>query len=145
EEGLGGERLEEVRDALVDAADHRGDHHHDHHTDGDTQDGQRRPPLVREQRRERDAHPFEQSSHVSCRNAAIGSRRAARLAGYTPATMPTPAPRMTPTRIDQAATAAGRGGVAATGAASARPAATPAGAPTVASVDASTRQSRTVG
>src|SRR5882672_1043066 len=135
-------RLEDIRDALVDAADQRGDHHHDGHADGDPHDGQGRPALVGTQGIEGDADAFEQRRHVSCRKAAIGSSRAARLAGYTPATMPTPAPSTTPTRIDQGATAAGSGVVAATAAASPIPTATPPAAPPVASITASTRNWR---
>src|SRR5437870_1792064 len=136
-----GDGLDHARDALVDPADHRGDHHHDGHADGDAENRQRRPPLVAAQRIERDADAFEQRppGHVSCRSAAIGSSRAARVAGYTPATIPTPAPRTTPTRIDQGATAAGSGVVAATILASAIPMPTPPAAPTTASVVASTR------
>src|SRR5213083_3523208 len=107
--GLRRDRLKDVRDTAVDPADHGGDHHHDHHADGDAEDGQHGPPLVAAQRVEGNADPFEQAGHVSCRKAAIGSRRAARLAGYTPAMMPTPAPSTTPTAIDQGATAAGTG------------------------------------
>src|SRR2546426_9926960 len=111
-------------------------------SDGDAEDGEGRSPLVATQRVERDAHAFEQTGHVSCRRAAIGSSRAARLAGYTPATIPTPAPSTTPTRIDQGATAAGRGGTEATTPAKPIPTATPPAAPTVASVVASTRNCR---
>src|SRR2546425_6033495 len=42
------DRLEDVRHAPVDTADHRGDHHHDHHADGDAEDGQRGPPRSEE-------------------------------------------------------------------------------------------------
>src|SRR5207247_2580231 len=79
------------------------------HPNGCAQNRQGRPPLVAAQRIERDADAFEQAAHVSCRRAAMGSSRAARLAGYTPATTPTPAPSTTPTKIDQGATAAGTG------------------------------------
>src|SRR5437016_1403050 len=139
-----GNGLDHARDALVDPADHRGDHHHDGHADGDAENRQRRPPLVAAQRIERDADAFEQrpSGHVSCRRAAIGSSRAARVAGYTPATIPTPPPRATPTRIDQGATAAGSGVSAATAPASPMPRTTPPVAPAVASVAASTRNCR---
>src|SRR2546430_7357567 len=65
---------------------HRGDQHDDHHANGDAQNRQGRPPLVAAQRIERDADAFEQAAHVSCRRAAMGSSRAARLAGHTPAT-----------------------------------------------------------
>src|SRR5437870_778418 len=139
-----GNGLDHARDALVDPADHRGDHHHDGHADGDAENRQRRPPLVAAQRIERDADAFEQrpSGHVSCRRAAIGSSRAARVAGYTPATIPTPPPRATPTRIDQGATAAGSGVSAATAPASPMPRTTPPEAPAVASVVDSTRNCR---
>src|SRR5947209_4000942 len=139
-----GNGLDHARDALVDPADHRGDHHHDGHADGDAENRQRRPPLVAAQRIERDADAFEQrpSGHVSCRRAAIGSSRAARVAGYTPATIPTPPPRATPTRIDQGATAAGSGVSAAPAPASPMPRTTPPEAPAVASVVASTRNCR---
>src|SRR5439155_182639 len=120
--------------------------HDDRHADGDAQDRQRRPPLVAAQRIERDADPFEQgpspAGHVSCRRAAMGSSRAARLAGYTPATTPTPPPRTTPTRIDQGATAAGSGVSDATAPARPMPRRTPPVAPAVASVAASTRNCR---
>src|SRR5438309_10658389 len=139
-----GDGLDHARDALVDPADHRGDHHHDGHADGDAENRQRRPPLVAAQRIERDADAFEQRppGHVSCRRAAIGSSRAARVAGYTPATIPTPPPRATPTRIDQGATAAGSGVSAATAPASPMPRTTPPEAPAVASGVASTRNCR---
>src|SRR6185437_433630 len=138
------DRLEHTGDALVDPADHRGHQHHDHHADRDAQNRERRAGLAGAQRRERDTDAFEQASpgHVSARNAVIGSSRAARVAGYTPAMMPTPAPRMTPTTMDHGATAAGRGVVAATSAANAMPIPTPTLAPTVASVTASTRNWR---
>src|SRR3989442_15006577 len=139
EEGARRDRFEDARDAPVDAADNAGHHHPDHHADRHAEDGESSPPLVAAQRVERDADAFEQAGHVSCRSAAIGSSRAARVAGYTPATIPTPAPRTTPTRIDQGATAAGSGVVAATMLASAIPMPTPPAAPTTASVVASTR------
>src|SRR5213078_4746285 len=137
-----GDGLDHVRDALVDPADHRGDQHDDHHANGDAQNRQGRPPLVAAQGIERDADAFEQAGHVSCRRAAIGSSRAARLAGYTPAMTPTPAPSTTPTKIDQGATAAGTGVSAATALASPMPRTTPPAAPAVASVVASTRNCR---
>src|SRR5256885_4480946 len=127
-----GDGLDHIRHAAVDAADHRRDHHDDRHADGDAQNRQGRPPLVGAQRIERDAHPFERpppAGHVSCRRAAMGSRRAARLAGYTPAMTPTPPPSTTPTRIDQGATAAGTRGSAAPAAARPMPPPNPPGAP----------------
>src|SRR5882762_584195 len=142
EEGARRERFDDARDALVDAADHGGDDHHHHHADRHAENGECRPKLVAAQRLERDANPLKRLSHVSCRRAAMGSRRAARAAGYTPAMMPTPAPSSTPTTIDQVATAAGSGVVAATTAARPTPRATPPAAPTVASVVASTRNWR---
>ena len=39
----------------------------------------------------------------------MGSRRAARIAGYTPATTPTPPPTTMPSRIEEGATVAGSG------------------------------------
>src|SRR6266566_5282041 len=138
------DRLEHTGDALVDPADHRGHQHHDHHADGDAENRERRTRLAGAKRREGDPDAFEEASpgHVSARNAVIGSSRAARVAGYTPATIPTPAPRITPTTMDHGATAAGSGVVAATRAANAMPMPTPMLAPTVASVVASTRNCR---
>src|SRR5204863_4299385 len=134
--------LEHARHALIDPADHGGHQHHDHHSDGDTEDGQRRARLAGPQRFERDPDALEHGAHVSALSAVMGSSRAARVAGYTPAMMPTPAPSVTPTTMDQGATAAGRGVTAATSAASAIPIPTPAPAPTVASVTDSTRNCR---
>src|SRR5712692_4917847 len=54
-------------------------------------------------RSESSAMPTPSSSGVrgySWRRATMGSSRAARLAGYTPATMPTPAPSSTPSAIE---------------------------------------------
>src|SRR5260370_24905700 len=92
---------------MVDPVGHRSHHDEALHADGNAENRQRRPPLVAAQRIERDADAFEQTGHVSCRRAAIGSSRAARLAGYTPATTPTPPPRTMPPTVDQGATAPG--------------------------------------
>src|SRR5260370_14190044 len=117
---------------MVDPVGHRSHHDEALHADGNAENRQRRPPLVAAQRIERDPDAFEQAGHVSCRRAAIGSRRAARLAGYTPATTPTPPPSTTPSRIDQGATAAGSGVSAATAPPSPSPRTTPPLAPAVA-------------
>ena len=58
-----------------------------------------------------------------------GRAREARLAGYTPAAMPTPMPSTTPTTTDQGATAAGSGVSAFTTKASASPKPMPSSAP----------------
>src|SRR6266704_1742922 len=68
----------------------------------------------------------------SCRNAAIGSSRAARLAGYTPATTPTPAPMITPSTTDAGDTLAGSGESLLITSVSPMPATIPNAAPTVA-------------
>src|SRR6267143_389002 len=136
------DRLEHTRHALVDPADQGGHQHHHHHADGDAEDRQRGSGLAGAERLQRDADALEQSGHVSARSAVIGSSRAARLAGYTPATIPTPAPSTTPTTMDHGATAAGSGVRAATAPASPIPSATPPAAPTRASVVASTRNCR---
>src|SRR5206468_6871339 len=81
---------EHVGDALVEPADQRADDHHDRDADGDTQDRESGAHLVGAQRRESDADAFEQGGHgYSWRSAAMGSSRAARLAGDRPAITPT--------------------------------------------------------
>ncbi len=93
-------------DALVDAVHGRRDHHHHEHAHRDAEDRERRrAPCWRGWSRRRCPRPRARSEHprieecphvLSCLRAAIGSSRAARLAGYTPAMMPTPAPTDTP-------------------------------------------------
>src|SRR5207249_1588215 len=132
-ECLGAERGEHVGDALVESADQRPDDHDDRDPDGDAQDRERGAHLVGAQRCEGDADAFEQGGHgYSWRSAAMGSSRAARLAGYTPAITPTLAPMTTPNKIDAGDTLAGRGEVAAIRNVSPMPATTPNAAPTVA-------------
>jgi hypothetical protein len=70
----------------------------------------------------------------SYRSATIGSSRAARVAGYTPNTMPTAAPRARARSADHGVTTAGRGESAWTRLASVNPAARPSAPPMVVSV-----------
>src|SRR5437879_13319995 len=72
-------------------------------------------------------------------NAATGSRRAARMAGYTPKITPTLALRPSATTTDQAVTRAGRGDTAFTSSASALPASRPSTPPSTARVTDSAR------
>src|SRR2546425_11858687 len=72
----------------------------------------------------------------------MGSSRAARLAGYTPATIPTPAPRSTPSAIETGDTEAGSGVAALRATESPIPVATPSTAPIAASVADSARNCR---
>src|SRR6185437_1805349 len=142
--------LEIARHARVDAVNCRRDHDDHEHANRDAEDGERRTHLVGAQRVEGDRHALEhvvqsnrEAAHqVSCRMAATGSSNAARLAGYAPAMMPTPAPTATPTMIDHSSTAAGNGDTAAMSFASPIPRPTPIAAPSVASAAASTRNCR---
>src|SRR6266568_2395651 len=63
-EGLGAERRQHVRDALVEATDQRADHHDDRHADRDAKNRERRAHLVRAQRCESNADAFEYSRHA---------------------------------------------------------------------------------
>src|SRR3989442_1043330 len=93
-------------------------------------------------RSESSAMPTPSSRGVtrySWRSATMGSSRAARLAGYTPATMPTPAPSSTPSTIETGDTEAGSGGAALRATESPIPVAPPSTAPIAASVADSAR------
>src|SRR4029078_2985459 len=142
EESLRPSRLENAGNAFVDAGDRRGHGDHHCHPDRYAQDGQGCPDLVcldRVQCNGRSFHHAGEQSSLSLSlhsalSASIGSSRDARLAGYTPAAMPTLTPSTTATRMDQGATAAGNGVTAFTTNARAMPSPIPKAAPTAESV-----------
>src|SRR2546425_6726862 len=128
--------LDGIDDLVADPLDDRGHRHHRGDPDHHAQDRERRAELVGAQLVEGDEPPLGYGMELhSYLNAATGSRRAARMAGYTPNITPTLAPRPSATTTDQAVTRAGRGDRAFTSSASAVPASRPSTPPRTARVD----------
>src|SRR6185312_2813537 len=146
EERLGPGRLENPGDAPVDPGDGRTHCDHHGHADRDAEHREPRPDLVGPDGVQRDHHSLGHAAPQrgrpgrghSALSATMGSSRDARLAGYTPAAMPTPMPSPIPTTTDQGATAAGRGVSALTTKASVSPNPMPSSAPAADSVADST-------
>src|SRR5205809_19004 len=100
--------LDGIDDLVPDSLDDRGHRHHGGDPDHHAQDRERRAELVGAQLVEGDepalGYGMELHSYL---NAATGSRRAARMAGYTPNITPTLAPRPSATTTIPMATTAG--------------------------------------
>src|SRR5437870_659623 len=142
-ERRGADDLQSMHDLLAESRDDRGHGHHGRDSDHDTEHREGRAGLVGSQLLEGDQPAFADGVEPhSARSAAMGSSRAARVAGYTPNNTPTVSPRLSATPTDHPVTRAGSGVAAATSPASAMPAARPSTPPTSESVTDSARNWR---
>src|SRR2546425_534736 len=132
--------LQGLHDLLAEPRDDRGHGHDGRDPDYDTQHRETRAGLVGPQLLEGDEPALADGVEPhSARSAAMGSSRAARVAGYTPNSTPTVSPRPSASPTDHMVTRAGSGVTAPTSPASAAPAARPSTPPTSESVTDSAR------
>src|SRR5262249_7137228 len=101
------ELLDRCAQRLIEAPYERRHPNDRHHADDDPKHRERGAHLVRAERVERHAHDFAEQPvahrHQSLLSASIGSRPAAREAGYSPKNRPTPAVIPMPSATDHGA------------------------------------------